>query len=123
MHLFNRSSSLAAGILSLVLLAQNTLFAHTSETNFWTNRSESRRDMASLPSSLPLRSADISPLSQRFSVQETLPSPLSPDLSIPLSLGSVRKISSPKQKRADRVIIHIQDVHMNTEAQTNIGKT
>ncbi len=43
--------------------------------------------------------------------------------SIPSNYGTIRKISIPKGAKNQRTIIHIQDVHLNTEAQENIGKT
>ncbi len=35
--------------------------------------------------------------------------------------GSIRKTSHPKNKKSSRTVIHVQDVHMNPEAQANIG--
>ncbi|OVE77462.1 hypothetical protein BVX98_02905 [bacterium F11] len=35
--------------------------------------------------------------------------------------GTIRDISFPKDKTADPIVIHIQDIHMNQEAQKNIG--
>ncbi len=40
---------------------------------------------------------------------------------LPEDVGSIRKIISPPHPNG-RIVIHIQDVHRNREAQTNIGK-
>src|SRR5205807_400566 len=44
------------------------------------------------------------------------------DLRLPFQYGTVRKILKPQSPNSkNQTIIHIQDVHMNAEAQKNIG--
>ena len=37
--------------------------------------------------------------------------------------GAIRKISAPSKNKGQTIVLHIQDVHLNQEAQTNIGST
>lgn len=58
------------------------------------------------------RSASFNGLSRRF---------LPTVKSLPQKIGTTRRICFPKKTR-DRIVIHIQDVHRNAEAQANIGQ-
>lgn len=42
--------------------------------------------------------------------------------SLPPSLGTVRQIVLPKGAKPTRIVVHIQDAHMNADAQKNIGQ-
>ena len=132
--------------MSVVLFATNCLFAHSQETNFWKER-ENSIQLASLPavaglpgnilksSSFPNASignpswipasAGMTALSARR-LNKWLKGAKDNQLnnlisSFPASFGTIRGVSIP-QNGTGRIMIHIQDVHMNTEAQENIGK-
>ena len=121
--------------LTFVLLLTNCVLAHAAETNFWKERRKAVNRthpadptlLASLPAAKPpisdfarLRRVKISDLPQQ---QSSLKSSLNSLLtSLSHQYGTIRKISGPTDK-PDKVVIHIQDVHQNKEAQQNIGKT
>src|SRR5437762_2927516 len=84
--------------LAVVTFLTNCVLAHAAETNFWKERQKS------LPQPPP-------------QLAMNLPVPVSP-----LQFGSVRGVSKlPDLKKTSRLVIHIQDVHRNFEAQSNIG--
>jgi len=139
---------LIAGGISLIFFSQTAL-GSLAETSFWKDRQEAlkrnekRKETPLRLAGLPnfpdalnsTRVLNQMPLPQLQSLQRPVamssfdnilppgaPSKLrSLVASIPLSFGSIRKISIPQNKPTDRVVIHIQDVHMNLEAQKNIG--
>jgi len=124
--------------LSLVLFITNGVLAYAAETNFWEQRKKTvlrtanrelrsrNSQLARLPSHLSafnpqasLKNIDIKNFrNSQVSVRSSqfLPQIIS---HIPSQYGSIRKIT---EGASDRIILHIQDVHMNHEAQVNIGK-
>lgn len=121
--------------VSLVVLLSNCLFAYSIETNFWKERKKSQNPVvASLPSnifsptSLPainngtLAHALHNELPARFGkIGKYTPQLLTVLKSIPSEDGSIRKIAIPSDAQSNKIVIHIQDVHLNEEAQHNIG--
>src|SRR5258706_4879901 len=113
-------------LLSFLLFVQNTVLAHTAESNFWKERGV-------IASRHPRMFATANPsygglLAGIHNNRESLDSRLRHSgmtdsyFGLPLSFGRVRQIS-PAPKSSDKILIHIQDVHLNAEAQENIGKT
>jgi len=104
-------------------------FAHQPEINFWTERHRAVEssehtdtgpiELASLPSSLPAPS----PLSFSPSAPSITGTSRPGDLlsSVPLAYGSLRNVSSLSGSTTH--VLHIQDVHLNQEAQENIHRT
>jgi hypothetical protein len=116
------------------------LFAYQTENNFWTDRRQALRRApsalyASLPLDLaPLRSpsvfaAQTNSLNLSSSVAQTVPRSFMKDYAQTLGAlspvhGTIRKVTLPKSHSVSGpVVIHIQDVHMNQEAQWNIRET
>ena len=93
--------------LTLLLFATHVVFAHAFETNFWAERNKNIKPQTVLGPAVQLANSPALVLSSQF--------------------GSVRKgarsINLKKPGQNGKVIIHIQDIHQNQEAQTNIGKT
>ena len=90
--------ALATGLAVVTFLA-NCALAHAAEVNFWKEREKAR------PAPVP-------------QIAMSLPAPVSP-----LQFGSIRGVSKlPDLKKSPHLVIHIQDVHRNFEAQSNIGK-
>ena len=105
----------------------NVAFAHKPETNFWSERKRSVEksqslELASLPPGIALPSPTSGLLPESIlTVPLRLKSP-SFLQSLPLAYGSIRNVSTAHQSISP-VVLHIQDVHMNQEAQENIGHT
>lgn len=136
-----------AGFLSVVLFATNGLFAYAPESNFWTerrresNRRQAPMTLASLPSGAATDTFNLlQKIPEAASRLSQLPNQVTRQLpagflashqklfaALDQRYGTVRKISLPSQASSPQspvpVVIHIQDVHMNSEAQENIGKT
>ncbi len=109
----------AAAALSVVVFMTNVVFAHAAEINFWDQRREAIHQNFN-PAFLPPASALVS-----SGLPATLPkgseSSLLPIVkALPQNFGSIRKITVPSA-HSNRVVIHIQDIHRNQEAQENIG--
>ncbi|OVE76640.1 hypothetical protein BVX98_04950, partial [bacterium F11] len=142
----SRSLKLFVIVLSLVVFTTNCLFAYAPETNlarrkagFWKERHRSSQ-LAALPGSgmaehlpkLPSLSNSRPPLfpSQisKNKVSKWLKGqqnePLKEFLAaLPAQYGTIRGITNTEGGGSNRIILHIQDVHMNQEAQNNIGAT
>jgi len=109
---------------AICLLFSNAVFSYQNEKTFW----EERR-LASLGRPSPFqitpptfRSLENLPKLTRFNL------PYAPELNRALeaigpTLGTLRRIKTSNSPEPAKVIIHIQDVHLNQEAQGNIGKT
>jgi hypothetical protein len=129
-------------VLSGVLLATQSLFGYQPEKSFWDQRRQAaRRTSPGVLASLPIGHRGGETLAAQFpspqlvrssltpSVARSLPKPFlknHADLLTALSPahGSVRKVSLGKNAGSQGpVVIHIQDVHMNAEAQKNIRET
>jgi hypothetical protein len=112
-------------------------FAHMPESNFWAERQKTvqqtrtRTDepafqLAQLPATLPPPSKPLEQMTLSEPFLENLPPKMAPAVlplaqALPASLGTIRKITVPEKPRRQRIVIQIQDVHMNQEAQKNIG--
>jgi hypothetical protein len=130
-----------AVVLAVLYSGTQSLFAYSPESSFWSERRQERERrsnqtlLASLPTAGDVRSLDAQfpstesltkagALSQKF--VQSIPKEFLKDHNDLLSVlspahGSIRKISLPsKRSRLSPVVIHIQDVHMNEEAQWNI---
>ncbi|MBL0350921.1 MAG: hypothetical protein IPP68_11200 [Elusimicrobia bacterium] len=125
--------------MAMVFLATNGLLAYAPETNLWAERRKASPRQA--PALLASRSlgppSDLS-LASQFPVPQTLAPSLSQNVarSIPKRFlldrakllsalspahGTIRKVSfGPRPSPRGPVIVHIQDVHRNPEAQRNI---
>ncbi|MFN0118334.1 MAG: sigma-70 family RNA polymerase sigma factor [Elusimicrobiota bacterium] len=129
-----------AVLISAVYFSSQCAFAYKPEANVWDERRRSVHkknsvELAQLPSSLAeLNNTPL--LNQLPKIQATLPSflnsSMSPSLlshlnpvieSLSPAYGTIQKIVVPESTLPKGVIVHIQDVHMNLEAQKNIGKT
>ncbi len=117
-------------VLSGLLFINNAVLSHATETNFWKERSH--QQLARLPVS-PLESPPLTsfpPVLQK-SLINSIAESRTPSLAgvgliknIPASWGSIRKISSsPRSSASTPTLLHIQDVHLNAEAQNNISET
>jgi hypothetical protein len=139
-------SRLFAGAMALIFFVTNTLLAHVPESGFWTERRHHTRSvekksdnvlLASLPtgdsarilSDLPsIRSASLQQLTPALAEQIRTQDPQGavPHISsliqtLPQTFGQVRRLAFPEISRPSKTIVHIQDVHLNQEAQRNIG--
>ncbi|MBK8575856.1 MAG: hypothetical protein IPN90_09320 [Elusimicrobia bacterium] len=124
--------------LSVLHFWVNGLVVYGRESRFWSERrgavAHQRAAMKSLVSLVPARGPLLSKLSS-YGKESTLSlfmtEGLPPEfLKIHRSLlaalsfhhGTIRKVSvPPTPSRAHPLVLHIQDVHMNAEAQRNIG--
>ncbi len=131
-------------LIALSFFAENAVFSHSKESNFWSEqRRQVQRDdvdadqqMAGIPANFS-RSADILrqfPFLDRMSQSPALSQSVTENLpqgfiqkhadflnALPHSFGTVRRITLPHGKDTGRIVIHIQDVHKNEDAQRNIG--
>jgi hypothetical protein len=142
MNLHCSHAKLSALGLSVALLATQSLFAYQPEKSFWSQRRQAaRRTHAPVSASLPLAGAGEGSLAAQFPSPQHFRSPLSQTVAraVPKSFtmdhaqllaslspthGTVRKVSlGLNPAPAGPVVIHIQDVHMNAEAQGNIRET
>jgi fructose-1,6-bisphosphatase/inositol monophosphatase family enzyme/8-oxo-dGTP pyrophosphatase MutT (NUDIX family) len=130
-----------AGVLAAVFFLTQCLFAYQPERGFWAQRRRAARDQRGVVlASVPGNGA-VGSLAAQFPAAESVTPSLSRVLgrSVPPTFlkdhgnllsalstghGSIRKISLPL-KKSDRslVVVHIQDVHMNPQAQWNIRET
>ncbi|MFN0117703.1 MAG: lysostaphin resistance A-like protein [Elusimicrobiota bacterium] len=144
-RVFIRSISTA---LAIIYFATNCAFAHNPKKSVWAERRRSVDNkksiqLAQLPSNVALENSH-SILQQLPHVQaslprqfeESVPKDIAPQLSslfqnLSTQYGTIQEITLPSPRRGEgqgegkngRIVIHIQDVHRNAEAQKNIGKT
>jgi glycosyltransferase involved in cell wall biosynthesis len=133
-----------AAVICTLYFFTNAVFAGALESNFWAERRERTRKnretsvhMAGLPAAGPTDILKGLPALDR-SLTPALSAPVAQSLprnfaaghaalfkALSLSSGSIRKITLPDSPAASRprVVVHIQDVHQNLEAQKNIGRT
>jgi HEAT repeat protein len=139
-----RSSSftrIVAGTIGFLCFGTNCLFAYSTESNIWAERRRAREQRSSptLLASLPVGASPATLFSQ-FPPSQKIESSLSQTVarSVPKSFikdhaallaalspayGTIRKVSlSPKPSTLSPIVIHIQDVHQNLDAQMNIGQ-
>jgi len=122
-------------VLTVIFVGTNCIFAHASETNFWKERKKNF-ELASLP---PVHNA-FGPISPPSSLSKSISSGISNNKikrwlkkdssnetlkevlkALPAQYGSIRGVSIPGKESSEKIVIHIQDIHMNLEAQKNIG--
>jgi phosphoenolpyruvate synthase/pyruvate phosphate dikinase len=149
--LFRLPSIPKAVILGLtsIFFASNVVLAYSYETNlasrqagFWKSRRENIQ-VAALPTSIPAPNA----ISSLPPVPKTLPQSLTQSITkkrlqkwtgppvnshlkrvltvLSNPLGTIRDVQVPKNMNVDKrgpIVVHVQDVHMNTEAQKNISE-
>ncbi len=140
-------------LLTIILFNTQCVFAYTPETGFWAERQKYSEKLKkknhsplllakapgqasidllqNLPSVGSLASEQpISNISDR--IQQKLNKSVSPDIlslvkAVPQDCGNVRDIVLGNQtlsgKEPSGTVFHIQDVHMNHEAQQNIGRS
>lgn len=118
--------------LSIAIFSTQCLFAHAPEAAIWQERRsrqlipQVKRNAATL-SALPLPMERLSALNSfdrmsRLPASFQMPAAGLSVLSLPKTLGRVQSIRVPKTNPAKGpVVLHIQDVHMNPEAQANIA--
>lgn len=136
-----RGMRIVAGTVGFLFFGTNCLFAYSTESNIWAERRKAleQRSSPMLLASLPV-GVSASAISSRFPPPQKLGPSLSQTVarSVPKSFlkdhagllaalspayGTIRKVSiAPKSSRLSPVVIHIQDVHQNLDAQKNIGQ-
>jgi hypothetical protein len=132
---------ITAGFLAGGYFLTNAALAHSAESNFWAQRRRARTattQMASMPLGAgPNPLLNHLPTITRQAVTPHLSATITQGLpqgwmeghkalfeSLPGNLGTIRKITLPLHAAPDGpVVLHIQDVHQNQEAQRNIAKT
>lgn len=132
---------IVAGTIGFLFFGTNCLFAYSTESNLWAERRKAREQRASptLLASLPV-GVSASAISSRFPPPQKLGPSLSQTVarSVPKIFlkdhagllaalspvyGTIRKVSlGSKSSALGPVVIHIQDVHQNLDAQKNIGQ-
>ena len=83
-------------VLALIVFLMNSVLLHAAEANFWTIRHHK----------------SVLQQKQRQATIELV--------RLPSRLGTVRTVSS--HENVETTVLHIQDIHLNTEAQRNIGE-
>jgi len=102
-----------SSLVAVVYFATNCLLIHASEANIWADRKKT-----SLKTASPLhpKLAQL-PLHLPSNVRPSLLSAVAPEF------GTIRNTTKPAHGNAKRTLIHIQDVHLNFEAQVHISRT
>src|SRR4051812_38606449 len=95
-----------SAFLSVLIFATHCVFAHSLEVNIWSERKKSYPLQGPAGLLLP-------PVAPNF---------LSSGFASLAPYGTVRKVLKPSSGKSKGTVLHIQDVHMNLEAQTNISK-
>ncbi len=122
-----------SGALSLVFFLGNSLWAYSSETRFWEARKKSievarlpvefpQSIRSDFPVHLPLNGGMPKSKNRNKWVSEgTHETPRKILSLLSDQFSSIRKVHLPPQ--AKRFVVYVQDIHLNSEAQRNIGKT
>jgi membrane associated rhomboid family serine protease len=127
-------SHLFAGILAGIHFGTHVAFAHLPESEFWAER----RNRARPDSPLLLAGAHPVNILQHLPAADRVAAGLSPSLkgelpahfvrehaallsSLSGPYGSVRRVFQPPRPSMGPLVVHIQDVHMNADAQENIA--
>lgn len=125
----------ARSLFAFVFLLTNVVLGHAVESQFWADRRRSveRKSSGTLLAALPPATAPVfsglgipAPVLPK-EVQKGLPSAFlstHADLlrSLPFAHGSIRSVSPARNGAlAGPVVIHVQDIHQNLEAQRNIA--
>jgi len=118
-------------LLAVFFFISNVTLLHAAETNFW----KERQKAASLANSLQLAQLPAPIFPSNMIPGSPRPMIVSPALSripqsdvlrnLPYNIGTIRKVNLPtvKLSQTNTLVLHIQDVHMNVEAQSNIAQT
>ncbi|MFN0118181.1 MAG: hypothetical protein ACKVQC_07840 [Elusimicrobiota bacterium] len=115
-----------ARLLAITLVAifftNQCVFAHLHELSLWKKRpAEPKKTQFISP--FPLVQP-VLPQQIKKEIPEKIITDLAPLLNeLTSHEGTVRNISLPKLFHKNKVILHIQDIHMNHEAQRNIART
>lgn len=99
--------------LSAFVLSTNCILGHAFETNFWMERQKSLQPqtLPPRPSSFRSASVDPKPADSFHALMRALP----------YLHGSVRDVSHPVTGPSKNVVVLVQDIHMDAEAQSNIS--
>lgn len=120
--------------ISHIFFLTNSLCAHTVESHVWAERRKGVQEKREVPlqlinlAALPLITSTDRLIEKPPSIPlwagKIDPSPLAHLIrSLPNAYGTVRNVSVDTKRPSQKTVIHIQDVHMNREAQINISKT
>jgi hypothetical protein len=108
-----------AGLLSLAFFFSQCVLAHAYEANIWGDR---RKSIQLASAALPAIPKPLSPVLPPIQIKPTFVSKTNPmGLALSPMYGTVRKILNPAGGTASKTVVFIQDIHRNTEAQTNIA--
>jgi GNAT superfamily N-acetyltransferase len=128
--------ALAAG-LAVVVFLTNSVFANAVATNLWSERKRAQVNQRSTSRPILLASLpDVNAVVGAARPNASFPSSLRRQIpaggelryasllkALPAACGTVREIVSPVGRNAGKTVIYLQDVHLNREAQANLGKT
>jgi len=136
--------------IAVVFFATNCALAYSSESNFWKQRQKhvqrlknqtiDSMQLASLPAAHNFSNPDqilqklpsLHASNLSLSVKKTLDEEFAKNASkkyslliqsLPYQYGNVRKISLPPKGKEEKTVVLIQDIHLHSEAQKNIGST
>lgn len=113
--------------LASILFATNCLWAHKPETQFWTDRRKGIR-MGAASETFQLARLSMAP--QTFpSIKPLAPlnqgnqkvGPASLANKIPTQWGTLQRICTPQNPKG-RILLHLMDIHLNKEAQSNLSR-
>jgi len=119
--------------LAVCIFITQGLFAHAAELSLWSDRRRlvqarattgnvAAPDSLRVLQDLPAASAR-SPLLERANPWTETAGPLAPLLSaLPAGAATVRRVALPKGREPSSLVLLIQDVHQNLEAQKNISR-
>jgi serine/threonine protein phosphatase PrpC len=133
-----------AGLTAVIYFCVNGMLAHSVESNFWAERGRAARrarGAESRSAALPLGAGladrvlhDLTAQNLRAPLGAALSQSLAARLpkdfareqadlfnAIPLDLGTVRSVQLPPGGKPDRVVVYLQDVHRNVDAQTHLS--
>ncbi len=127
-----------------IFLGTHVLFAYSPESNLWSERRRASVDRQRKESSLQLaslvsRPGPLDSLGRWPTVEGTVPSPFVPRTqrllpkgltasqvsllnALPLSAGTLRRVTLPPAGKPVGLVVYIQDVHANLDAQKNIAQ-
>src|SRR4051812_10770659 len=119
------SSKILSAVIACIYFTTQVALGAVAESNVWAARKRPLyAGLLPVASSLPgLSSSALRSPSIKIALPEGANSYLLPIVkALPQNFGSIRKVVS-SNKKSGRLVIHIQDVHRNAEAQSNIGRT
>ncbi|MCG3205818.1 MAG: hypothetical protein KCHDKBKB_02541 [Elusimicrobia bacterium] len=145
MSRFSKATKYISYLLAVTLFITNCLWAHKPEEQFWTERRKGIHQaskpestlLARLPMGMgPGNALPAAVLNRTAQGAELLPfettkkwkqANLKRDWvrllqTVPSQFATVRRICTPKKSNSNRIILHLQDVHLNDEAQSNLAR-